>query len=355
MAAIDASLGIRSHPLRARGSRAYTGLSEGKITLYVSSLGIIVTLALGLLLTPLCAEAQQPANIPRIGTIEYAASWEPFLQGLRSLGYVEGQNIAIERRSAAGAPDRLANVAAELVRLKVDVLVTLGTPATRAAKQATQTIPIVMIAVGDPQRTGLVDSFARPGGNITGLTILGPELGAKRLQLLKEVVPGVSRVAFLWNPANPGTAINLENVQAGARTLKVAVQSVAVRSPSELESAFTAMMTERPDAFMMTADPMHLLHTEWIIDFVNRRRLPAMYQVRESVVAGGLMSYGTSRADLFRRAATYVDKILKGAKPADLPIEEPTRFELVVNLKAAKALGLTFPPSLLRHADEVIQ
>ena len=316
---------------------------------------LVVTLALGLLLAPLSADADQPLRIPVIGIIEYEPSWQPFLQALRELGYVEGRNITIERRSGAGAPDRLATVAAELVRLKVDILVTLGTPATRAAKQATQTIPIVMIAVADPRQTGLVTSFARPGGNITGLTILGPELAAKRLQLLKEVVPGVSRVAFLWNPANPGTAVNLENVQAGARALKVAVQSVAVRSPTELESAFAAMMKERPDAFMMTADPMHLLHTNWIVDFVNRSRLPAVYQVRESVVAGGLMSYGTSRADLFRRAATYVDKMLKGAKPADLPIEEPTQFQLVVNLKTAKALGLTVPRSLLLRADEVIQ
>jgi putative ABC transport system substrate-binding protein len=277
---------------------------------------LVVTLALGLLLAPRLAAADRTPRIPVIGIIEYEVSWQPFLQALRDLGYREGQNIAIERRSAAGAPDRLANVAADLARLKVDVLVTLGTPATRAAKQATQVIPIVMIAVADPRETGLVASFARPGGNITGLTILGPELAAKRLQLLKDVVPGISRVAFLWNPANPGTAVNLENAKAGARALKVAVQSVAVRSPSELESAFVTMMRDRPDAFMMTADPMHLLHTNWIVDFVNRSKLPAIYQVRESVIAGGLMSYGTSRADLFRRAATYLDKILKGGRPA---------------------------------------
>jgi putative ABC transport system substrate-binding protein len=290
------------------------------------------------------------------GSLSAAPSFiRAFQEGLRELGYVEGQNIAIERRSTAGAADRLTSVAAELVRLKVDVLVTLGTPATRAAKQVTQAIPIVMVAVGDPQQTGLVASFARPGGNVTGLTILGPELAAKRLQLLKEVVPGVSRVAFLWNPGNPGTAVNLENVRAGARELKVAVQSVPVRGPSELESAFATMMRERPDAFMMTADPVHLLHTNWIVDFVNRRRLPAMYQVRESVLAGGLMSYGANRADLFRRAATYVDKILKGARPADLPVEEPTRFELVINLKTARALGLTLPSPVLSQADEVIQ
>ena len=268
---------------------------------------------------------------------------------------MEGQNIAIERRPAVETPDQLATVAAELVRLKVDVLVTLGTPATRAAKQATQTIPVVMIAVADPRQTGLVANFARPGGNITGLTIVGPELAAKRLQLLKDVVPGVARVAFLWNPANPGTAINFESAQLGARSLGVMLQSVAVRIPSELENTLAAMMRERPDAFMMTADPMHLLQSDRIIDFVNRRKLPAVYQVRDSVVAGGLMSYGASRADLFRRAAAYVDKILKGIKPADLPVEEPIRFELVVNLKTAKALGLTFPESLLGQADEVIR
>jgi putative ABC transport system substrate-binding protein len=308
-----------------------------------------------LLAAPLAAEGQQASKIPRIGIIEYSAAWEPFLEGLRRLGYVEGQNIAIERRSTGGKPDRLANIAAELVRQKVAVLVTLGTPATLAAKQATQTIPIVMIAVADPQRTGLVASFARPGGNITGLTILGPELAAKRLQLLKEVVPKVSRVAFLWNPANPGTAINFESVQAGARTLGVEMQSIEVSSPTELESALTAMMKKHPDAFMMTADPMHLLHAAWIIDFVNRRRLPAMYQVKESAMAGGLMSYGPYRPDLFLRAATYVDKILKGINPGDLPVEEPRRVELVINLKTAKALGLTIPPSLLRRADQVIE
>jgi putative ABC transport system substrate-binding protein len=318
-------------------------------------LTLVVTLVLGLLLAPRAVDADRHLRIPVIGIFEYQDSWQPFLQSLRDLGYVEGQNIVIERRSAAGAADRLKNVAVELVGLNVDVLVTLGTPATLAAKQATQAVPIVMIAVGDPQQTGLVGSFARPGGNITGLTILGPELAAKRLQLLKEVVPAVARVAFLWNPANPGTGVNLENVQAGARTLRVAVQPVAVRSPSELESAFATMMRGHPDAFMMTADPVHLLHTNWIVDFVNRKRLPAMYQVRESVAAGGLMSYGASRVDLFRRAATYVDKILKGAKPADLPIEEPRRFELAINLKTAKTLGLTFPASLLSQADEVIR
>jgi putative tryptophan/tyrosine transport system substrate-binding protein len=233
-------------------------------------IGLAVVLAIGLLTAPLAAGAQQPANIPRVGIMEYAAAWEPFLQGLRSLGYVEGRNIALERRSAVETPDQLPNVAAELVHLKVDVLVTLGTPATRAAKQATQTIPIVMIAVADPRQTGLVASFARPGGNITGLTIVGPELAAKRLQLLKEVAPGVSRVAFLWNPANPGTAINFESAQAGARSLGVTLQSVAVRSPAELESAFAAMMRERPDAFMMTDDPMHLLQTDRINDSSRR-------------------------------------------------------------------------------------
>ena len=353
MNVISASSEIRCRLLRAHRVRAYRGLGEGKTTSV--SVGSSSLSRLGLLLAPRVRMHSSRQTSRASALMEYAAAWEPFLQGLRSLGYVEGRNIALERRAAVETPDQLPNVAAELVRLKVDVLVTLGTPATRAAKQATQTIPIVMIAVADPRQTGLVASFARPGGNITGLTIVGPELAAKRLQLLKEVVPGVSRVAFLWNPANPGTAINFESAQAGARSLGVTLQSVAVRSPAELESAFAAMMRERPDAFMMTADPMHLLQTERIIDFVNRRRLPAIYQVRESVVAGGLMSYGASRADLFRRAATYVDKILKGIKPADLPVEEPSRFELVINLKAAKAIGLTFPELFLSQADELIQ
>ena len=321
----------------------------------------IVTLALGLLATPLAADAQQAATTPRIGMLrtglpsDRVEEIEAFRKGLRDLGYVEGQNIAIEFRFAEGREDRLPELATELVRLKVDAVVANGAVAIRAAKQATTTIPIVMAEVGDPIRTGLVASLARPGGNITGSTILGPELGTKRLQLLKEALPKLRRVAFLWNPTNPSNRLHFEDIQLGAKALGVALQSVEIRSPDGFNPAFTAITRERPDALVMTADPLHRLHVGRIIEFAARSRLPAMYQLRENVEAGGLMSYGTSLPDLYRRAATFVDKILKGAKPGDLPVEQPTTFELVINLKTAKALGLTIPQSVLIRADQVIQ
>jgi putative tryptophan/tyrosine transport system substrate-binding protein len=320
-----------------------------------STVGCIVILTLSIFVTPLAADMQQRAKIPRIGIMEYSASWEPFLQGLRELGYTEGHNIAIEYQDAEGTPDRLADVAAELVRLKVDVIVTWGTPATSAARRATQTIPIIMGGVTEPVRTSLVASLARPGENIPGVSNFGAELSPKRLQLLLEVVPKTSPVAFLWNPANAGNVAHFENVQAAARALGVALLSVEVRSPDEFEGAFAAMMRERPDAFMLTAEPMHQLHAGWIIDFATKNRLPVMSHVKENVVAGGLMSYGPSLSDLYRRVATYVDKILKGARPADLPVEHPMKFELIINLKTVKALDLTIPSTLLFQADEVIK
>jgi putative ABC transport system substrate-binding protein len=321
--------------------------------------GIIVTLALGLLSAPLTADAQTPAKIPRIGIIgdwpEDSPNWGVFRQGLRELGYVEGQNIAIEWRFTGGKLDRLADTATELVRLKMDIIVTIGTPATRAAMQATTTIPIIMVSVGDPLRVGLVASLARPGGNVTGSTLLGPELSPKRLQILQETLPTASRVAFLWNPTNPANVLHFEDIQAGARALGVTLPSVEVSSPNEFTSAFTAMMRERPDALIMTADPMHQLHVGQIIDFATQHRLPVMSNVKENVVAGALMSYGASLPELYKRATLYVDKILKGATPGDLPVQQPMKFELVINLKTAKALGLTIPPTLLYQADEVIQ
>jgi putative tryptophan/tyrosine transport system substrate-binding protein len=305
---------------------------------------------------PLAARAQQPVSkMPRIGIIDPAAMWDHFRQGLRDLGYVEGGNIAIEYRSAEETPDRLVAAATELVQLPVDVIVSFGSQATQAAKQATTTIPIVMAAIGDPVRAGFVASLAHPGGNITGNTILGPEVAAKRLQLLKLAVPTTSRVAFLWNPDNPSHAAYLDEWKAAAQALGVEMLFVAVRSSDEFDNAFAAMMRARPDAFTMTADLMHQLHIGWIIDFLARNRLPGMYQVRENVVAGGLMSYGASLRDLFRRAAGYVHKILQGTPPADLPVEQPTKFDLAVNLKTAKALGLTIPESFLLLADEVIE
>jgi putative ABC transport system substrate-binding protein len=303
---------------------------------------------------PLAARAQQGQRVWRIGIIGDTPMWSHFRRGLRDLGYIEGRNIAIEHQSTEGRPDRLAAVATELARLPVDVFVTLGTPETYAAKQVTATIPIVMTFVGDAIRVGLVTGLAHPGGNITGNSILGPELGTKRLQLLKLAVPTISRAAFLWNPNNAANALVLDELKAVAPTLGLEMLFVAVGSSDEFDSAFAAMMRERPDAFMMTADSLHELHIGWIIDFLAKNRLPGMYPNRENAVAGGLMSYGPNMPDLFRRAAGFVHKILQGTRPADLPVEQPTKFDLIVNLKTAKALGLTIPEPFLLLADEVI-
>jgi putative tryptophan/tyrosine transport system substrate-binding protein len=304
---------------------------------------------------PLAARAQQAGKIARIGIIDDSLHWNAFRQGLRDLGYLEGQNIAFDYAYGDGVPERLAEAAAALVRRPVDVIATFGTPASFAAKQATTTIPIVMISIGDPVGVGLVRSLARPGGNITGNTNLGPEVGAKRLQILKEVIPTVSRVAFLFNPDNASNVLQLEQIQAAAPTLGVTVIPVSVSPRIEFETAFAAMMKERPDAFAVTAEPFHQIRIAWIIDFMAKNRLPAVYQLRENVHAGGLMSYGASEYDLFRRAAGYVHRILQGTKPADLPVEQPIKFDLAINLKTAKALGLTIPESILLRADEVIE
>jgi len=314
-----------------------------------------ITLLGGSALWPLAAQAQQPAKAPLIGIIDDAPIWDHFRRGLRELGYIEGRDIAIEYRSAEGQPDRLTAVARDLASLSVDVIATSGSAATRAAQQATTTIPIVMIAIGDPVRAGLVPSLARPGGNITGNTILGTEMSAKRVQLLKEFIPGVSRVAFLWNPNNNSHLVYLEEWRAVAPKLGVEPLFVEVGRSDQFESAFAKMMRDRPDALSLTADPFHLSYIGWIIDFVARNRLPAMYVVKENVAAGGLMSYGPSLPDLYRRAAGYVHKILQGTKPADLPVEQPVQFELAININAAKALGLDVPPTLLATADEVIE
>jgi putative tryptophan/tyrosine transport system substrate-binding protein len=280
---------------------------------------------------------------------------EALLTGLRELGYVEGKNMVFERRSASGKYERLPGLTAELIRLKPDVLVTGGTAATQAAMKATTTIPIVMVGTGDPLRTGLVASLARPGGNVTGTTQLGAEVAGKRLQLLKDTLPSVARVAFLWSPANASHAPYLRELQAASRGLSLTLQSVEVNNPDDFDKAFVGMMRERPDALLVTADGSHQLRQAWIIDFAAKRGLPVMYQLKEYVEAGGLMSYGASITDQYRRAATYVDKILKGAKPGDLPVEQPTKFELVINLKTAKAFGLTIPQSVLLRADQIIE
>jgi len=303
---------------------------------------------------PLVARAQQPARTPRIGIIDDSPVWNAFRHGLRDLGYLEGQNIAFEYRYAGGLPNRLALVAVELVHRPVDLIATFGTPPTIAAKRATTTIPIVMIGVGDPVGAGLVSSFNRPGGNITGNTILGPEVAGKRLQLLKEVIPSLSRVAFLWNPDNASHPAQLAELRVAVETLGIKLLPVAVLSPDEFDRAFAEMVRERADAFLMTNDPFHQLSIGRIIDFLANNRLPGMFLTREIVAAGGLMSYGASVPDLFRRGAVYVHKILQGTKPADLPVEQPVKFDLVVNLKTAKATGLSIPESFLLRAGEVI-
>ena len=303
---------------------------------------------------PRALRAQQQTKIPRIGIIDDSPRWNALRHGLRDLGYLEGQNIAFDYAYGDGVPERLAEAAAQLVRRPVDVIATYGTAASFAAKQATTTIPIVMISVGDPVRAGLVASLAYPGGNVTGNTVLGPDIGAKRVQLMQELIPTIARVAFLWNPNNASHAAYRQELQAAAPALKAKLLFVEVGSAGEFESAFAAMMKERPDAFSMTGDPFHQLHVGWIIDFMARNRLPAIYQLSENGCRG-LMSYGASQPDLFRRAATYVSKILQGAKPAALPVEQPTKFELAMNLKAAKAIGLTIPDSFLLRADEVIE
>jgi len=322
---------------------------------YIQRRKFLATLGGAAAAWPLAARAQQTGKIPRIGIIDDAPRWNAFRHGLRDLGYLEGQNIAFDYAYGDGVPERLAEAAAELVRRPVDVIATFATPASLAAKQATATIPIVMISIGDPVRTGLVSSLARPGGNITGNSIIGPAVGAKRLQLLKLAIPAISRVAFLWNPDNASNVLQFKEVQAAAPTLGVTVISVSVSPRIEFKTAFAATMKERPDAFAMTAEPFHQSHIAWIIDFMAKNRLPAMYQLSETVRAGGLMSYGASEPDLFRRAAGYVHRILQGTKPADLPVEQPVKFELAVNLKTAKALGLTIPESFLLLANEVIE
>ena len=298
---------------------------------------------------------QGGVRIPRIGIIDDAPIWDHFRQGLHDLGYIEGRNIAIEYRSAEGDFDRLRQAARELASLPVNILVVYGSSATRAARQATSTIPIVMIGVGDPVRARFVTNLARPGGNVTGTTSLGPELIGKRIEILKECVPGLARVAFLWNPDNDSNLAFLEELIIAVPALGLQLISVPMRTSEEYEGAFAAMMQRQPNAFVTQNDPLILQHIGQIIDFVAEHRLPAMYQAKENVEAGGLMAYGATLSDLFTRSAWYVHRILQGAKPADLPVEQPTKFELSINLKTAKALGIEVPPALLARADEVIE
>ena len=314
-----------------------------------------------LLAAPLVAEAQQAGKVPRIGYLganppsANVARIEAFRQGLRELGYVEGENIIIEWRSAEGALDHLPALAAELVRLKVDVIVTGGSPTTRAAKDATATIPIVMAQDGDPVGNGFVASLARPGGNITGLSSLFSELSGKRLELLKEIIPRLSHVAVLGTSTNPANAPQLRETELAAGVVGVKLQYLDVLDPKDIETAFRAASNARADAVLVLVSVVFNSQRKQMADLAVKSRLPAIYGQQEFVEAGGLMTYNVSTADLWRRSATYVDKILKGRKPADLPVEQPTKFELIINLTAAKQIGLTIPPSLLARADQVIE
>jgi putative ABC transport system substrate-binding protein len=322
----------------------------------------IVRLTLGAVLYALCfpADAQQPARIPRIGILIaasasfYSARVEAFRQRLRELGYVEGKNIVIEYRYTEGKLERLPDLAAELVSLKVDVIVTTG-PGILAAKKASPTMPIVFASFGDPVGSGLVSSLARPGGNITGLSLMTPDLNGKRLELLKEAFPKVARVAFLWVAGGTTGNLPLTEMEAAAKALRLKLQSLEVRSLDDFDSAFARAKREGAQALITFPNPLIATQLRQVLDFAAKNRLPAMYPSSENVEAGGLMSYGPNGADLYRRAADYVDKILKGAKPAELPVEQPKKFEFLVNLKTAEQIGLTIPPKVLAQADKVIK
>jgi len=316
----------------------------------------VVTLGGAVAMWPLVTRAQGTlVRMPRIGIIGDEPLWDNFRQGLRDLGYIENQNIAIEYRSSEGKVDRLAQAARELISVPVNIIVVFGSTVARAARQATSTIPIVMIAIGDPVRAGFAVSLARPGGNMTGTSFLSPDLVGKRLEILRECVPTMARVAFLWNPDNDSNLVYLEELIVAVPALGLQLISVPVRDADELEAAFAAMMRRQPNALISAGDPLYGRHIRYIVDFAAKNHLPAMPLTKEAVAAGGLMSYGPDMSDAFRQGALYVHRILQGAKPADLPIEQPTRFELVINLKTARAIGLAVPAQLLARADEVIE
>lgn len=322
----------------------------------------IVSLAVGMLAAPLLAAAQPPQKVFRVGFLAVAgrtpdgAPPGPLREGLRALGYVEGQNVVYEARFAEGRLERLPGLAAELVRLKVDVIATQGGPASVAAKQATSTIPIVMArAAGDAVAAGLIASLARPGGNVTGLTDESVQLSGKRMHLLKEAVPKAALIAVLWNVSDEGMTLRYREIEKAARILNVDVQPLGVREPDDFAGAFSAMTRRRPDAMFVVADALTVMNRKQLIEFAAMQRIPGMYEFSLLVRDGGLMSYGASPEDDFRRATQYIDRIFKGAKPADLPAEQPTRYYLTVNLKTAATLGLAMPPSLLLQANDVIQ
>jgi ABC-type uncharacterized transport system substrate-binding protein len=325
-------------------------------------LGITMAVCALLCGAPLAAGAQQVAKLYRVGVLDSVgmasneANLSAFRQGLRELGYVEGQNVVIEYRSADGRAERFPDLATELIRLKVDVIVTRGTSAALGARHVTETIPIVMASSGDPVFAGLVASLARPGGNVTGLhTIVPSELAGKRLQILKEMMPGVSRVGVLWDSGDMYAGLMMRDIERVAQAIGVQLHSVDARRPADFERAFEAAIMDRVDALITVEGILTVTDLTRIVDFAAMSRLPAIYGLREFVDAGGLMAYGTDLRDLFRRSATYVHRILKGARPAELPVEPPTKFELAINLKTARALGLTIPPSLLQRADYLMQ
>ena len=330
-------------------------------TFVIDRRAILRALATGLVAGSSVAHAQQPRKPPRVGWLAQstAAMDEPFLdayrQAMRGLGYIEGQTVITEYRFAGGSVDRLATFAAELVNIPVDVIVTSGTPASLAAKSATLTIPIVFAASADPVGAGVVGSLARPGGNVTGLSLMSSELSGKRLGILQEALTHVSRASILWDVSNPGMTLRVQETQAAADRARVALLRVGVRNLDELELALADLSAKRPDVVLVTAEPFTIRHRERIVDFLAQQRMPAMFEDRSFVTAGGLMSYGPSIPDNFRQAASYVDKILKGAKPMDLPVAQPVKFELVINLKTAKAIGLTLPRPFLLRADELIE
>jgi putative tryptophan/tyrosine transport system substrate-binding protein len=313
-----------------------------------------------LILTPVyLAYAQKQATIPRIGVLLLGAppnaNLDAFIQGLQELGYIEGKNIFVEYRFAEGKADRLPELAMELVRLKVAAIFTTGTPAIFALKRATNTVPIVFFSTSDPIGTGVVASLARPGGNITGITVLASDLWPKRLELLKEIVPKLSRVAMVWNRGNAGMALEAKATQEVAGPLGVTLQDRGVKDPNELDTVLALMIKDRPDGFLALMDPVLNSYQKRILDFLAQNRLPAIFENKTWVEAGGLISYGANYAEAHRRAAALMDKVLKGTKPADLPVEQPTRFELVINLKTAKQIALTIPQSVLYRADRVIK
>jgi putative ABC transport system substrate-binding protein len=321
---------------------------------------LLLTLAIGIFGTPLAADAQQAAKVYRVGFLwdspaVFPDALEAFRQGLRDLGYVEGRNITIEYRWSEGKPERRRELAEELVRLKVDIIMAPSSVYVGAAKRATSTIPIIFMSHADPIGSGHVASLARPGGNITGLAIMMTETNVKGLELLREAIPGLARVAVIWDPATPSHGPGLKAVEAAGPVLGLRIQPVAVRSATEFDSAFSAISRERAGGVLVLSTPIFIAGAKRLAELALTYKLPSMFGPRHHVEAGGLMSYSPDRADLYRRGATYVDKILKGAKPADLPVQQPTRFELVINMKTAKALGLTIPRSVLIRADKVIE